>query len=219
MELFHFDIETASQYNDYKTFIENDERGAKLFEKKFYKMNWDEKYSSIDMAYEEMGCIMSTYGRIVCISCGFIDDKGNNRITSYFGTDEEDLLNQFNDVLKKVEKKNFNLCGFRIVNFDIPWVLHKLHKYGIEPANIIKPYGKKPWDVRVVDMASDWKQRFAWSNTFDEMCYELNIESPKDNLDGSMVNKYFWEGKLEEIKDYCEKDVKSSIEVSKKIYQ
>ena len=114
MELFHFDIETASQYNDYKTFIENDERGARLFEKKFYKMNWDEKYSSIDAAYEEMGCIMSTYGRIVCISCGFIDDKGNNRITSYFGTDEEDLLNQFNDVLKKVEKKNFNLCGFKI---------------------------------------------------------------------------------------------------------
>ena len=182
-------------------------------------MNWDEKYSSIDAAYEEMGCIMSTYGRIVCISCGFIDDKGNNRITSYFGTDEEDLLNQFNDVLKKVEKKNFNLCGFRIVNFDIPWVLHKLHKYGIKPANIINQYGKKPWDVRVIDMASDWKQRFAWSNTFDEMCYELNIESPKDNLDGSMVNKYFWEGKLEEIKDYCEKDVESSIEVSKKIYQ
>jgi hypothetical protein len=40
----------------------------------------------------------------------------------------EKIVNDFNELLKKVEKKNFNLCGFRIINFDIPWILHKLFK-------------------------------------------------------------------------------------------
>ena len=32
------------------------------------------------------------------------------------------------------------------------------------------------------------------------------------------VNSYFWSGRLEQIKEYCEKDVKACIEASKRIY-
>jgi hypothetical protein len=70
---------------------------------------------------------------------------------------------------------------FRINYFDIPWVLHKLHKYGIEPANIIYLYDKKPWDCKIVDMSDDWKSKFAWAFSFDEMCYEIGVMSPKFN--------------------------------------
>ena len=51
MELFHFDIETACNYPNWKTFLSEDERGAKLFESKYHRMNWEEKYSSIEEAY------------------------------------------------------------------------------------------------------------------------------------------------------------------------
>jgi predicted PolB exonuclease-like 3'-5' exonuclease len=57
------------------------------------------------------------------------------------------------------------------------------------------------------------------SNSFDEMCYELDVESPKDKISGSDVHKYYWLGKLVEIKEYCEKDIKACIESSKKIYK
>jgi predicted PolB exonuclease-like 3'-5' exonuclease len=50
------------------------------------------------------------------------------------------------------------------------------------------------------------------------MCYELGVESPKDKINGGDVNTYFWNGKLEEIKEYCEKDVKACIEAAKRIY-
>jgi predicted PolB exonuclease-like 3'-5' exonuclease len=80
-------------------------------------------------------------------------------------------------------------------------------------------YDKKPWDVRVVDMSDDWKGRFAWAFSFDELAYELGINSPKDIINGSDVHKYYWKGKIEEIKTYCEKDVEASIEVSKKLYK
>ena len=219
MELFHFDIETACNYPNWKNFLSEDERGAKLFESKYHRMNWEEKYSSIEEAYLEQGGIISTYGRIVCISFGYIDNEGNNKISSYYGDNEEDIVNSFNNLLKKIETKNFNLSGFRVNYFDIPWVLHKLHKYGINPANMIYLYDKKPWDVRVIDLSDDWKTKFAWAFSFEELCYELGVVSPKDIINGSDVHKYYWSGRVEDIKTYCEKDVNSSIEVSKKLYK
>jgi predicted PolB exonuclease-like 3'-5' exonuclease len=218
-ELFHFDIETCGEYPDYQTFLLEDERGAKLFQSKFNKMNWSEKYSDINEAYLENAGIVPTYGKICCISFGYLDNEGQKQIRSIYGEDEKEIVNSFNELLKKIEKKNFNLSGFRVNYFDIPWVLHKLHKFGIEPASIIYVYDKKPWDLRVTDMSDDWKQKFAWAFSFDEMCYELGVQSPKDVINGSDVHKYYWSGRLEEIKNYCEKDVNSSIDVSKKIYK
>jgi predicted PolB exonuclease-like 3'-5' exonuclease len=218
MELFHFDIETAGQYKDYDTFLDTDERGARLFLNKYEKMNWSEKYSDINEAYLENAGIISTYGRIVCISFGY-ESNGEKHIRSFYGDDERDIVESFNNLLKKIETKSYNLCGFRINYFDIPWLLHKLHKYGIEPANMIYLYDKKPWDLRVVDMSDDWKQKFAWAFSFDEMCYELSVASPKDIINGSDVHKYYWSGRIEDIKTYCEKDVSSSIDASKKLYK
>lgn len=218
MDLFHFDIETAGQYKDYDSFLDNDERGARLFQSKYQKMNWDEKYEDINEAYIENAGIISTYGRIVCISFGY-ESNGEKHIRSFYGDDEKDIVDSFNNLLKKIESKTFSLSGFRINHFDIPWVLHKLHKYEIEPANMIYLYDKKPWDMRIVDMSDDWKQKFAWAFSFDEMCYELGVKSPKDIINGSDVHKYYWSGRIEDIKTYCEKDVSSSIDASKKLYK
>lgn len=218
MDLFFFDIETAGEYGDYYDFIDNDKRGSELFENKYNKMEWDKKYTSVNEAYLDNAGIIPTYGRIVCISFGYIDNDGNDRISSYYGDDEKDLVEKFNELLKRIETKNFNLSGFRILYFDIIWLLHKLNKYGIKPANIITIHDKKPWEMRVTDMSDDWKGKFAWSFSFDEMAYELGVESPKDNMKGSDVHVAFHDGRIDEVKTYCEKDIKACIEVSKKIY-
>lgn len=218
MELFHFDIETCGQYKDYDSFLVNDERGAKLFKSKYEKMRWFDKYSSVDEAYLDNSGIISTYGRIVCISFGYIDNDGEKRISSFYGDDEFDIVNSFNNLLQKIEKKAFNISGFRINHFDIPWVLHKCHKYGIKPANMIYVYDKKPWDMRITDMSDDWRQKFAWAFSFDEMCYELGVDSPKQEMNGSEVHGCFWSGEFEKIRKYCESDVSASIDVSLKLY-
>jgi len=218
MDLFYFDIECTGAYKNFKTFEQSDPRGSDLFKSKYKKLDWESKYGSIDEAYLQNAGIISTYGKICCISFGFEDD-GKKRISSFFGDNEKDIVIQFNDLLKKIEKKNFILSGFRIMSFDIPWILHKLHKYRIQPANILYLYDKKPWECRIVDLSDDWKSRFAWAYNFDEVCYELNISSPKDNMNGSEVHQYYWEGRYEEIKTYCEKDVEASIEVGKIMYK
>ena len=217
MELFHWDIETAAEYKDFKSFTDNDKRGSKLFENKYIKMGWETKYDSVEDAYLKQAGIISTYGRIVCISFGYLDN-GQERVSSFYGDNEKDIVEKFNNLLKKIETKSFNLSGFRILAFDIPYLLHKLNKYGIQPADIIVTHNKKPWEMRITDMSDDWKGKFAWAFSFDEMCYELGVESPKDNMNGSEVHFSFWDGKVEEVKTYCEKDVTSCIRVAQKIY-
>ena len=42
----------------------------------------------------------------------------------------------------------------------------------------------------------------------------FNIASPKDDIDGSMVNKVYWEeNDLERIRVYCEKDVITTAQI------
>lgn len=218
MELFHFDIESVGNYPDFESFELKDERGSELFRSKYERLGWVDKYGFIDESYLEQSGIISTYGRICCISFGYLDNDGHKKISSFYGQDEKDIVESFNNLLKKIEKKNFKLSGFRIFHFDIPWVLHKLHKYGIKPADIISLYDKKPWDARIVDISEDWRQKFSYVFSFDEVCYEMGIKSPKENMNGSDVHKKYWEGKYEEIKDYCEMDVSASIDISKSIY-
>ena len=217
-DLFFFDIETSAQYENFEIFKTMDERGAELFSKKYKKNMWDQKYDTVNDAYLDNAPIISTYGKIVCISFGYISNDGQKHIKSFYDDSELNIVREFNDLLKKIEKKNFNLSGFRILNFDIPWILHKLHKYEIHPAQIIYTYDKKPWEMRITDLSEDWKGKFAWAYSFDELAYELNIPSPKDEMNGSQVHDYYWKGKIEEIKNYCEKDVDACIEISKKIY-
>jgi predicted PolB exonuclease-like 3'-5' exonuclease len=181
-------------------------------------MGWESKYENVETAYLESAGIISTYGKICCISFGYVNDSGEKQIRSFYGEDEREIENNFNELLKKIETKSFKLSGYRIFYFDVPYVLHKLHKYGIKPANIIYLYDKKPWDSRIVDIADDWKQKFAWAFSFDEVAYELGINSPKENMNGSEVHRYYHAGRLEDIKRYCEMDVDVSIEVSKKLY-
>ena len=216
-EFFHFDIETNSKYESFSEFEKNDVIGANLFRDKYAKMKWDEKYDSIDDAYFENACIVSAFGEICCISCGFYNN-GDIKIDSIYGVDEKDILIKFNNTLKKVQSKNFKLCGYRIFYFDIPWILRKMAKYGIIPAQIIVTYDVKPWEMRVVDLADVWKGKIPWVSSFDEVCYELGVESPKDKMDGSMVNTYFWQGKMDEVVEYCEKDIKASIGVELKLF-
>ncbi len=219
MELFHFDIETCGQYSDFKTFEECDQKGAKLFRDKYKKLNLEVKFPDISDAYLDQSPIIPTYGQICCISFGFVDNDGKTKIHSFSGNKEKEIVNSFNDLLKKIELKSFKLSGYRINYFDIPWILHKLHKYSIDPANIIYVYDKKPWETRIVDMADDWKQKFAYMFSFDEMCYELGVTSPKEKMSGSLVHSKFWEGNHNEIMEYCEMDVNACIEVSKLIYK
>ena len=77
---------------------------------------------------------------------------------------------------------------------------------------------KKPWDITHVDIFEKWNHSFNSFVSLDEVCYALNIESPKDKMTGKDVHKEFYNGNIEGIVDYCEKDVKVLPEIIEIIY-
>lgn len=219
--LFYFDIETVGKYKDYATFKENDTRGAELFEKKYSKW-FKDRFSSVEDAYLNNAPIHSVYGKIVCVSFGYFTNKNEKGYTigSIYNDDEVILLKEVSELFEKVSRKFMVLSGFKINGFDIPWLVHKMIKYSIPIPSILQIFDKKPWEINSFDLDEKWRLNEKYYYSLDEVCYEMDLASPKDDLNGSMVHHTYWiENDLLKIKTYCEKDVKQSMLVGKRMLE
>lgn len=203
MYVLNFDIETVSSYATYEEFKLNDSVGAELFHKKAQRFKWLDA-NTIDEVYELKAGVISTYGKIVCISYSVIKD-GKIHVFNING-DEQSIVERFKHELDKISIPNWYLGGFNINMFDIPWLQHKMILYNIEIPEILE-FGKKPWDMRVFDYYEIYKQKNIWSSSFEEVLYEFGIDSPKDKMDGSEVSSFFYKKKdIDSIIEYCNKD-------------
>jgi len=221
--LFYFDIETVGKFKDLKTLKEKDEKGYDLFMKKYDKNSWMNEELSADEAYLKYSPISSTYGKIICISFGYFHEKTEKGITinSIFNDDEFELMKQVQKLFNKVSSKHLMLSGFNINGFDIPWIVHKLNKYNLAIPPVLRIYGKKPWEIHSFDLFNEWKSTYStykFMPSFDEVCYELDVPSPKDKIDGSKVHHTYWVDKdLPTVVEYCEGDVNSTMLVAEKM--
>ncbi|NJO92813.1 MAG: hypothetical protein HC831_30485 [Chloroflexia bacterium] len=156
--------------------------------------------------------------KIICISYGYFNN-GSFVIQSCYGDDEEKLLSSFNTVLRKAA--NYTLCGYSIKRFDMPWIAKRMMANGISPHSSISVYGKKPWEVDVFDLPEVWGQGTMGESytPFELCCIALGIESSKDDISGSEVKEAYYNGEIERIKDYCEKDVDKTMEVAVKLIE
>lgn len=221
--LFYFDIETVGNHENLSSFQENDETGYQMFTKKYLKSRWmQEKDESLEDSYLNNAPIYSTYGKIVCISFGYFHDKTmrGQTVSSLVGTDEHEIVSRFSELLEKVSKKHMLLSGYFVKSFDIPWVIHKMTKYGLELPRIIDFYGKKPWDIPVVDLAEEWKQQFKNSVTLNEVAYELGVLCTDDEIDGKKVHDVYWKEKnMDKIKRHCECDIINSMRIAERMFK
>jgi predicted PolB exonuclease-like 3'-5' exonuclease len=108
------------------------------------------------------------------------------------------------------------LCAHNGKEFDFPYLGRRFVINGIRlPAPLSDLQGKKPWEVRLEDTMQLWKFGDYKSYTsLDLLTAVLGIPTPKDDIDGSMVGKVFWEDKdYARIAHYCEKDVVATAQV------
>jgi DNA polymerase elongation subunit (family B) len=211
------DVETVSQHKDYMLL---DSRGQALWQQKigFMARRDDHDWSEEEFAksYEDKAAIYAEFGKAIVISAGIISHvEGTGptlRIKSFYGHDEKEVLLQFSYILEK----NFNdpnihvLCGHNIREFDIPYLCRRMTINGINLPNLFNITGKKPWEVKyIADTMELWK--FGDHKNFtslDLLAYTLGIPSPKEQMDGSKVGHAYWhDDLLDQIKQYCERDV------------
>lgn len=221
--MLYFDVESAGQYPSLEEMELQNPRLAKLWVKraKYFRDNVLEmaKLSDAEIYLHKAG-MESEFGRVICVSFGLIGDDGSTRFTSFFGEDEKDILIKSNKILSNAAAKGMKMCGHNIKSFDIPFLGKKMLYNGITPSSSLQIWDKKPWEVAILDTAElfsfgSWSQRYLG---LDLLACSLDIESPKEDIEGSKVHGVFWgEKSFERIKDYCERDVDTVIKVLTKI--
>lgn len=202
------DIETVPQY---PSFNEVPERWKYLWARKAASLKKEEGQSELDI-YPRAG-IYAEFGKIVCISCGYFSSSGRSyqfRVKSFYGTDETKLLTEFNQMLERHFSDAGNLlCAHNGKEFDYPYIARRCLLKGLEIPALLNIAGKKPWEINLLDTMELWKFGDYKSYTSLELlASSFGIPTPKDDIDGSMVWKVFWEeNNVERIKTYCQKDV------------
>jgi len=101
------------------------------------------------------------------------------------------------------------LCAHNGKEFDFPYIARRMIINGIDLPLILQMAGKKPWEIRHLDTMELWKfGDYKNYTSLDLLTAIFDIPTPKDDIDGSMVGKVYWENKdLERIREYCQKDV------------
>ena len=156
------------------------------------------------------------FGRIACITIGAVRN-GEIIIKSFKDGDEKELLENFNSSVSKFATNKTWLCGHVITGFDIPFVAKRCYVNGILPHILFDVAHLKPWELSVMDTATLWKGTAFKMSTLISVCAALGVDSPKDDIDGGDVGKLFWEGGIDRITDYCEKDVVAVVNVVRKL--
>ncbi|PKP11601.1 MAG: 3'-5' exonuclease [Bacteroidetes bacterium HGW-Bacteroidetes-4] len=206
--ILFIDIETAAQQ---KNFSDLNERLKELWAK---KMRWFmEKESKTAEELYEKAAIWAEFGKIVCISAGYITKKNGERIfrlKSFYGHNEKELLTNFSALLNQhFNKDKHLLCAHNGKEFDFPYLSRRMLVNGVNLPKLLDNAGKKPWEIKHIDTLELWKFGDVKHYTsLDLLAAIFNIPSPKDQIDGSMVNQVYWEEQnLAKIADYCQKDV------------
>lgn len=141
----------------------------------------------------------SEFYKIIEIRCG-----GNSK------TAESELIKGFFSHLKKIQPR---FVSFNGRNFDLPVLKYAAMKYEIEAGWFYKTGDK--WNNYNQRYSLDWHCDLAEAFSdfgassrvkMNELCAAFNLPG-KIDVDGSQVTGLYDDGKIQEIRDYCECDV------------
>jgi predicted PolB exonuclease-like 3'-5' exonuclease len=217
------DIECASEYRNLDELQESNPRKAELWTAKAENIR---KYEdgmegfSDEELYEKTASWYPEFGKVIVVSIGQvkfneIDMPQMANIRSFYGDDEKELLTELMGVFSAIFTKNPNVkfVGHNIKQFDMPWLIRKalMHQISIHPNLHLQKL--KPWENCILDTYEIWKFGARSSGSLDLVCMSLGVPSPKTDMKASQTSEFYWAGKLEKIKTYCEGDVKATMNV------
>lgn len=218
--ILFLDIETVSQLEDYESLSPE------------WRAHWDHKSGFLiknketetSEAIYGKAAIYAEFGKIVCISCGIIQGIEANKkmsIKSFFGDDEKIILQEFTEMLNRWACDNTKfLCAHNGKEFDFPYLCRRLIVHQMPLPAILQLAGKKPWEIPHIDTLELWKfGDYKNYTSLNLLACTLDVPTPKDDIDGSMVGQVYWKEKnIERIATYCQKDVITVAQVYLRMY-
>jgi len=227
-QMIFVDIETTTQTETLQELLDKNPNLEPFWQERFVQLkeqNRSELGSIEDPSemYPRMGGLYPEWGKIVCISIGQIKFDENGKAIafnakSFSGDDEKKLLDQFMNTAAGIMNKypQMKWVGHFVKGFDIPYIVKRAV---INRVSIIKAFQVqklKPWETCLIDTKEIWQfgaYGAGASARLGHLAELLEIPTPKDDMAGYQVNRFYWEGRLDEIVVYCEKDIKACANV------
>jgi 3'-5' exonuclease len=220
--ILFLDIETVPQHPGYDDLPE---KMQKLWDKKAERLQSPGEKVTAAALYPRAG-IYAEFGKIVCISVGIVVNHDTIRVKSFYQVEEYDLLNAFAALLNESYQPEYRdngrsrendkfLCAHNGKEFDFPYICRRMLINGIRIPAILDLAGKKPWEISHLDTLELWKFGDYKNYTSLELLAAIfDIPTPKDDIDGSEVNRVYWQERdLPRIVHYCQKDVVTIIQL------
>ncbi len=136
-----------------------------------------------------------------------------------FRGDERALLTRFWDIVgKSVEKQGLPLLvTFNGRGYDGPILMIRSAQLGVRPSRQLVGYR---YDIREhCDLADvlTFQGTTRENYKLDYWCRRFDIESPKGGIDGSQVGRAYRDGRIEDIGEYCLRDVRATAALYRKL--
>lgn len=210
--ILFLDIETVPELEHYD---ELDDEKKELWA---HKTQYQRKEEFTPEEFYDRAGIWAEFGKIICISVGYFNFKGDVRTfrTTTFHGEESKLLKEFKNLLiTHFSQTKHLLCGHNGKEFDFPYIARRMIIHGIELPYKLNLFGKKPWEIPHLDTMELWKfGDYKHFTSLKLLANILGIPSPKQDIEGSMVRDvYYVEKDLDRIITYCELDVVTTAQV------
>lgn len=212
--IFIFDIETIPDTNSAKNLLNLPNASEKELRDGLTKYH-------LDITEQKNPFLRQLFHKIIAISFieaeivrDFNGQENYNLIDIRSGGDlfssEAELVKGFFNHLKK---KPSRLVSFNGRNFDLPVLKYSAMKHGVDAGWLYKSGDK--WNNYNQRYSLDWHcdliEAFSDFGTsakvkMNELCAVFNLPG-KIGIDGSLVTEMYDQGKLQEIRNYCETDV------------
>lgn len=155
----------------------------------------------------------ATQGQILMIGVAF-DSDAPTVITG----DEAEILIKFHSWLEGVYASINNgrprFVGHNLIDFDLPFIFRRSAILGIKPHPIF-PIMPSRYSDCVYDTMAAWAG-FGGRIKLDALLTALGFDG-KGSIDGSKVYDYYADGRIDELCDYCAKDVDDTRKVWSKM--
>jgi predicted PolB exonuclease-like 3'-5' exonuclease len=124
---------------------------------------------------------------------------------------EKELIASF---VEKIAELNPQLVTFNGNSFDLPVIRYRALVHSVSAIGLSeRPYFNRYSDdaIDLCDALSSFSPQAKTS--LHELCRVMGLPGKPDAIDGSEVHKYFRDGRIQEIADYCETDIVNTYRV------
>jgi predicted PolB exonuclease-like 3'-5' exonuclease len=157
------------------------------------------------------------YHSIACIGALIAHHDGDHWAVDALGAphvgerSEKELIASFVDRIAELTPQ---LVTFNGSSFDLPVLRYRAMTHSIAaPGLSARPYFNRYTDdaIDLCDVLSSFTSPA--KSTLHELCRVLGLPGKPVDIDGSEVEKYFRQGRIQDIADYCESDVVNTYRV------